>query len=148
MRRGALFVAVQSVLFVLIAVAPRMRQSDWSLGVRLLGIALAVGGVLLVIWGIRSLGPAMTALPEPRAGAPIATGGPYRRIRHPVYTGVLALGLGVSLARQTVVGLVLTAALALLFDAKARYEERLLADDPVYAGYRATTPKRFLPGIY
>jgi protein-S-isoprenylcysteine O-methyltransferase Ste14 len=148
MRRGALFVAAQSVLFVLIAVAPRMRHSDWSLGVRVLGFGLALGGLLLVIWGIRSLGPAMTALPEPRAGAPIATAGPYRRIRHPVYTGVVALGFGVSLARQTAAGLLLTAALALLFDAKARYEERLLADDPVYAAYRATTPRRFLPRIY
>jgi protein-S-isoprenylcysteine O-methyltransferase Ste14 len=42
----------------------------------------------------------------------------------------------------------LSVALALLFDAKARYEERLLASHPGYAEYRAATPRRFLPGIY
>jgi protein-S-isoprenylcysteine O-methyltransferase Ste14 len=147
-RRGALFVAAQSVLFVLIAVAPRMRHSDWSLGVRVAGALLAVGGLLVVVWGIRALGPAMTAMPEPRADAPLATRGPYRAVRHPIYTGVVALALGVSLARQTAAGLVLTVALAVLFDQKARYEERLLARDPAYAAYRARTRKRFLPAIY
>jgi protein-S-isoprenylcysteine O-methyltransferase Ste14 len=148
MRRGALFVAAQSVLFLLIALAPRMRHSDWSLGVRVTGIALALGGGALVVWGIRTLGPAMTALPEPRADAPIATRGPYRIVRHPVYTGVVALALGVSLARETAAGLLLTVVLALLFDRKARYEERLLAADPDYAAYRERTPRRFLPRIY
>jgi protein-S-isoprenylcysteine O-methyltransferase Ste14 len=148
MKRGAVFVAVQFVLFVLIAVAPRMRHSDWPTAVRAPGIALALAGLLLVIWAIRALGPAMTALPEPREHVPVATHGPYSAVRHPVYVGVLALGLGVSLARQTVVGLALSAVLAIVFDQKARYEERLLGRDPDYAAYRTATRYRFLPRLY
>src|SRR5205085_1836658 len=83
-------VAVQFALFALIAVAPRMRHSDWSPAVRVVGIALALGGLLLCVWAIRALGPAMTAMPEPRDRVPVATRGPYRAIRHPVYAGVLA----------------------------------------------------------
>jgi protein-S-isoprenylcysteine O-methyltransferase Ste14 len=148
MRRGSLFVAAQSILFLLIAVAPHMRRSDWSRPVRVLGVALALGGVVLCVWGVRALGPAMTALPEPRADAPVATRGPYRWIRHPIYSGVVALGLGVSMARETAAGVVLTVVLAILFDRKARYEERLLAQDPAYADYRQRTRRRFVPYVY
>jgi protein-S-isoprenylcysteine O-methyltransferase Ste14 len=148
MRRGTVFVVAQSVLFVAVAVAPRMRQSDWPDGIRLLGVVLALGGVALGVWGVRALGPAMTTMPEPRPHAPVATRGPYRAVRHPVYSGVLLLCLGVSLARSTWLGLVLTAVLAVLFDVKARYEERLLRRDPDYAAYAERTRSRFVPRIY
>src|SRR5205809_2929673 len=125
MQRGRLFVVAQFALFVAIAVAPRLRHSDWPDGILALGIALAVAGVGLCAWGIRALGPAMTTLPEPRPRVPVATGGPYRVVRHPVYVGAVVLFLGVSLARSSWLGIVLTGVLAVLFDVKARYEERL-----------------------
>jgi protein-S-isoprenylcysteine O-methyltransferase Ste14 len=148
MRRGTLFVVAQSVLFVAIAVAPRMRQSEWPDALRLVGVGLAVGGAALCVWAVRALGPAMTAMPEPRAHAPVATRGPYRSVRHPIYSGVLLLCLGVSLARSTWLGLVLTAVLATLFDVKARYEERLLRRDPDYVAYAERTRSRFVPRVY
>ena len=148
MRRGTFFVVAQSVLFVAVAVAPRMRQSDWPDGLRVFGVVLALAGVALCVWGVRALGPAMTALPEPRPAVPVATGGPYRAVRHPVYTGVLLICLGVSLARSTWLGVVLTVVLAVLFDVKARYEERLLRRDPDYAAYAERTRSRFVPRIY
>jgi protein-S-isoprenylcysteine O-methyltransferase Ste14 len=148
MRRGTVFVVAQSALFVAIAVAPRMRHSDWPDPLRVAGVALAVAGAALCVWGVRALGPAMTAMPEPRAQAPVATRGPYRAVRHPVYSGVLLVCVGVSLARSTWLGLVLTAVLATLFDVKARYEERLLRRDPDYAAYAERTRSRFVPGVY
>jgi protein-S-isoprenylcysteine O-methyltransferase Ste14 len=148
MRRGTVFVVAQSALFVAIAVAPRMRHSDWLDPLRVAGVAVAVAGAALCVWGVRALGPAMTAMPEPRAQAPVATRGPYRAVRHPVYSGVLLVCVGVSLARSTWLGLVLTAVLATLFDVKARYEERLLRRDPDYAAYAERTRSRFVPRVY
>jgi protein-S-isoprenylcysteine O-methyltransferase Ste14 len=148
MKRGSAFVALQFVLFALIAIAPRMQDSDWSLPVRVTGIVLALAGLGLCVWAIRALGPAMTAMPEPREQAPIATDGPYRLVRHPVYTGVLVLAVGYSVARSSWAGILLAAVLAVLFDLKARYEERLLASDPDYQRLRAATPRRFLPRLY
>jgi protein-S-isoprenylcysteine O-methyltransferase Ste14 len=147
-RRGSAFVVAQFVLFALIAASPRIARADWSWAVRAPGVALALAGLALCVWAIRVLGPAMTAMPEPREAAPIAIRGPYRLVRHPVYTGALALGAGYSLARCAWAGLALTLLLALVFDTKARYEERLLALDGAYAAYRATTRRRFLPWIY
>jgi protein-S-isoprenylcysteine O-methyltransferase Ste14 len=148
MRRGTAFVVAQFTLFVLIAVAPRMRHSDWPLWVRVLGVALAVTGAVLTAWAIRALGPAMTAMPEPRPAVPVATRGPYGIVRHPMYSSLVVLFAGVSLARSTWLGLVLTGVLALLFDFKARFEERRLRDDAAYAAYAAATPRRFVPGLY
>jgi protein-S-isoprenylcysteine O-methyltransferase Ste14 len=148
MRRGTVFVVAQFVLFVAIAVAPRMRHSDWPDGIPVVGIALALAGAGLCVWGVRALGPAMTTLPEPRPDVPVATHGPYRAVRHPIYSGVLLICAGVSLARSTWLGLVLTAVLAVLFDVKARYEERLLRRDPAYAAYADRTRRRFVPRIY
>jgi protein-S-isoprenylcysteine O-methyltransferase Ste14 len=148
MRPGSAFVAAQFVLFALIAVSPRLVHSDWPWVVRAPGLVLAGAGLALCVWAIRVLGPAMTAMPEPREDVPVATGGPYGLVRHPVYTGAIAVGAGYSLARCTWGGLALTALLAVLFDLKSRYEERLLARDPAYAAYRARTPRRFLPRLY
>jgi protein-S-isoprenylcysteine O-methyltransferase Ste14 len=148
MRRGSVYVAGQFVLFAAIAVAPRFDHADWPWAVRIPGLVLAFAGLVLLVWAIRRLGPAMTAMPEPRPQVPVAKDGPYRFVRHPVYVAVLAICLGASLARATWVGVLLTVVLALLFDLKARYEERLLHADPSYRAYAEQTPSRFLPRIY
>src|SRR3954467_8482250 len=118
MRKGSAFVAAQSVLFVLIAVAPRMRRSDWPLDVRVPGMVLAGAGLLVCIWGVRTLGPAMTAMRAPRADAASATRGRSRFVRLLIYTGVLGIALGVWLARETGAGVALTLFLAVLLDSK------------------------------
>ena len=147
MRRGSLFVAAQSVLFVLIAVAPRMRRSDWPLDVRVPGIVLVAAGLLVCVWAVRTLGPAMTAMPEPRADAPSRPAG---RIASSGTRSTPACWGSPSASRSRAE----TAAGSsyrhprLLFDVKARYEERLLGRDPAYAAYRGTTRRRFLPGLY
>jgi protein-S-isoprenylcysteine O-methyltransferase Ste14 len=110
------------------------RTAKW------IGLALFVLGGLLALWAGRALGHAFTPYPEPREGAPIATGGPYRFVRHPMYVAGFVSMVGWSLA-FTVLGFVFTAALALLWIFKARYEERrLLARHPEYADYRRRTP--------
>jgi protein-S-isoprenylcysteine O-methyltransferase Ste14 len=75
-------------------------------------------------------------------------GGIFGLVRHPVYGGVILIGLGWSLA-DAPLGLVPTALLAVLFDLKARREEAWLIERlPEYAAYRARTPRRFVPWLY
>jgi protein-S-isoprenylcysteine O-methyltransferase Ste14 len=147
-RRGVAFVVAQLVLFGLIAVAPVAARSAWPLAVRGFGAVIGLAGLVLCVLAIRSLGAAMTPRPEPRPGAAVATSGPYRFVRHPIYTGVVALGIGYSVTRSSWLALVFAAALALLFDGKARYEERLLVSRPGYTTYATTTRRRFVPGLY
>jgi protein-S-isoprenylcysteine O-methyltransferase Ste14 len=113
-----------------------------------LGLLIALAGALLVSLGVLSLGSSFTPLPRPRARTRLRQGGIFRRVRHPVYGGVILIGLGWSLA-DAPLGLVPTLLLAVLFDLKARREEDWLIERfPDYAAYRARTPRRFVPWLY
>jgi len=115
-----------------------------------IGLALILAGlVLLATAGIALLlARSTTIFPRPREGAMLADTGVYRRVRHPVYGAVLLISLGWSLV-ESPLGLLPTAALAVVFDLKARVEEAWLEERfPGYSGYRERTPRRFVPGVY
>src|SRR5712691_7090920 len=114
----------------------------------ILGLLIGAAGALLVVLGVLSLGRSFTPLPRPRARTRLRQAGIYRLARHPVYGGVILVGLGWSLA-DAPLGLTPTALLAVLFDLKARREEAWLIERfPEYAAYRARTPRRFVPWLY
>jgi protein-S-isoprenylcysteine O-methyltransferase Ste14 len=141
-----LWVSGQIVLMALVVVAA-VWGPHWPAGLVLaiVGIIVTIAGGLLMLWGGRTLGRALTPFPSPR-GAHLERG-PYRFIRHPMYGGGIVLALGISLASSPW-ALVPTAALIPFFLVKSRYEERLLAQaDPGYADYLTRVRKRFFPGL-
>jgi protein-S-isoprenylcysteine O-methyltransferase Ste14 len=146
--RGGAWVVAQVALFGTIAVVwlvgPRWpARAERPLQVA--GAVLAAAGLALAIGAYRALGRAFTALPAPRTDGVLATGGPYRLVRHPMYAGGLAFLVGVSLA-ATPWALVPTGVLALLWWRKAALEERLLAARaPAYTEYAVRTRRRFVP---
>lgn len=98
------------------------------------GAALFVAGLGLAIWARvilgRNWGMPMTQRAEPE----LVTAGPYRLIRHPIYSGILLGVLGTSLA-TSVLGFVITLVLGAYFVYAARVEERNLS-----ATFPATYP--------
>jgi protein-S-isoprenylcysteine O-methyltransferase Ste14 len=78
--------------------------------------------------------------PEPSDHAVLLTEGPYRTIRHPMYTAlILAMG-GVMLNRFVVEGVIAYLVLVVVLVLKIRYEERLLLERfPAYAEYMKRT---------
>jgi protein-S-isoprenylcysteine O-methyltransferase Ste14 len=102
---------------------------------------LLLVGLGLALQAFMRLGPNLTPLPEPMAGAALVTSGAYARCRHPLYQAVLLCSLGVTLALGSLLHLALLAALCGVLGGKARREERALAAvHPDYAAYRACTP--------
>lgn len=86
-----------------------------------------------------------SVLPEPRDSAQLITSGPYRYVRHPLYTGLMLFALGCAVGWNTWVHWSVVAALAVVLHCKARREESLLAlrfDD--YRAYALRTG-RFVP---
>lgn len=85
--------------------------------------------------------------PQLRLEAQLITGGPYRWIRHPMYTAVFLTLLGLvfyKLGMGTLIGLALASG-AMIW--KARIEEQYLSDRfPSYQAYRTKT-KMFIPFI-
>jgi protein-S-isoprenylcysteine O-methyltransferase Ste14 len=112
------------------------------------GLAVALTGVALMVWARRTLGRSFTMFPRPKPGGRLVTDGPFALVRHPIYGGAILFFAGCSLAFSPW-GLAATLVLALLWVAKARVEERNLAQRfPEYADYRRRVRKRLLPLVY
>jgi protein-S-isoprenylcysteine O-methyltransferase Ste14 len=152
-RRGGGWVVLQAALIILIGLSALtgVYWPDSLTGILVvIGLVLILGAlVLLVLAGIALLSVrSTTVFPRPRDRATVAESGVYGRVRHPVYGAVLLIAVGWSLA-ESPLGLIPTAVLAVVFDLKARVEEAWLEERlPAYAGYRETTPRRFVPGVY
>jgi protein-S-isoprenylcysteine O-methyltransferase Ste14 len=105
-----------------------------------IGVAVFVSGIALAIWARvnlgRNWGMPMTQKEEPE----LVTSGPYRLVRHPIYSGLLAAVLGTALVIN-LLGLVIVAVLTGYFYYCATVEERnLTATFPsAYPAYRAST---------
>jgi len=73
--------------------------------------------------------------------------GPYRWIRHPMYTAVIACSLAAAWGGASPWDWLAATALIAVLAIKALLEERwILAVHPDYSAYRART-RRFIPGL-
>jgi protein-S-isoprenylcysteine O-methyltransferase Ste14 len=149
--RGAGWVVAQFALMALIlaaAVVPPDWPDDARRPLTALGALAAVAGAGLAVWAGRALGRSFTPFPRPAADGALVESGPFRYVRHPVYSGGLVFLVGWSLYAGPV-SLALTAALAVLWALKARVEERHLAQRyPGYATYAGRVRARLVPRIY
>lgn len=112
------------------------------------GLVLALLGLLLRGWAIRSLAGLFSPHLEVRREHHLVVSGPYRLIRHPGYTGALLLFVGLALTLHRSLALAAVAVLAVAVFRRTTREELLLERSlpAAYAAYR-TTAGRFLPRI-
>jgi len=106
------------------------------------GVALALGAIAAGLWSMASLGRLSFRIhPMPKAGAKLCRHGPYRFVRHPMYSVVLTLGFAVVWKNPAILALASLMVAAVVLTLKLRLEERLLAERfPDYAAYASATP--------
>jgi protein-S-isoprenylcysteine O-methyltransferase Ste14 len=134
-------VAVQAILIIGIVLTP--VGEDWSLSsiTSTFASVLTWVGLALVVWAILVFGRGVTPSPLPSNKAQLRTRGPYRWIRHPMYTGVIMLMAGSALGRRNWVAAAIWVVLVVFFLTKMRWEERRLVEAyPGYTSYRETVP--------
>ena len=120
-----------------------------ALWVRVLGLAVLVASTAFTLWARFSLGTMWSMAPQVKDDHRLRTHGPYAVTRHPIYTGVLGMILGVTLLSGIGQWIVLFPVGLILFEVKVRMEEHLMLatfpDD--YPRYRRQVP-RLVPGLY
>ncbi|TZF90791.1 methyltransferase family protein [Cognatilysobacter lacus] len=113
------------------------------------GLALAVGGAVLCIYSRVLLGRNWSATVQLKHDHELIQGGPYRLIRHPIYTGFLLLFLGNAVMVGDWRGLLAVAIVFVSFWRKLRLEEKWLGQHfgPAYQTYRDHT-KALIPAVF
>jgi protein-S-isoprenylcysteine O-methyltransferase Ste14 len=104
---------------------------------RLIGDVFCFAGLFLLFGGINRLGRAIQVDPAPRSDATLVTAGIYKWFRHPIYTAIVVIVIGIFLRRPTI-AVAIAAAIVIVFLAiKVRFEEKLLmARYPDYSNYK------------
>jgi protein-S-isoprenylcysteine O-methyltransferase Ste14 len=102
---------------------PLSAATEWF------GAAVTVAGLLLAVWARRNLGGNWSGTVTLKEGHELIRSGPYRRIRHPIYTGILVAFLGTAIAVGRVAGLIALAVVWASFWVKARREESFLGQE-------------------
>lgn len=106
------------------------------------GVVLTLGGMLFGLWARLTIGRNWSGTVTLKQGHELITRGPYRLVRHPIYTGLLLAIFGTDLAiaqvRAALAFLMILVALAV----KWRLEERWMHEQfgQAYADYAQRTP--------
>jgi protein-S-isoprenylcysteine O-methyltransferase Ste14 len=114
------------------------------------GIALIATGIGLRAWSIATLGRFFQYRIKVQPGHRVVTSGPYRYVRHPSYTGLALVLIGIALACDDVWSLVAVAVLGGIgLAVRIRAEERQLSDalGDDYERF-ASDRKRLVPGVW
>ena len=110
------------------------------------GSLVAGGGVVLSAVAARALGPALSPLPEPRQGTGLVVSGPYRYVRHPIYSGLVVAAVGIAVAAGSTWVWAAVALVGLFFWLKSVFEEsRLRISVAGYPTYQRSVRGRLLP---
>jgi protein-S-isoprenylcysteine O-methyltransferase Ste14 len=136
--------------FLLIAMlASPVRDLISTRTMALIGALLIIDGVYIAVWALISM-PRGTfrVMPEPAATAQLTQSGPYRWLRHPMYSAVLLAALGAAISHATLGhSLIFLGLIVVLLLKIHREEQYLLASYNEYAEYTTRT-KALIPFIY
>lgn len=106
-------------------------------------------GLAIALWARAALGTNWSGAIAFKEGHELIQRGPYAYVRHPIYSGLLLMGLGTTLASARVSSLLMLVLALILLAIKARYEERLMIRHfpAAYPPYRARV-KALIPGVW
>jgi len=91
------------------------------------GAIVQAGFLLLAVWARRHLGRNWSAEVRIGIGHQLVRSGPYKFLRHPIYTAMLGMFLGTAIASSQYHALLGVAILVLAYLRKSHLEDRILA---------------------
>ena len=139
------FVAGQFALLGAIIFAPTTGSWPRPGWLAISATSIAFASLALAAIAALRLGRGLTALPLPNEHAVLRTSGPYRFVRHPIYTGLIIFAVADVIGSASLWRAGAALLLVVLLNQKAKWEEtRLIARFAEYRKYAAATG-RFFP---
>jgi protein-S-isoprenylcysteine O-methyltransferase Ste14 len=125
-----------------LSIIPHVAPIAWTAAV------LCVIGLAFAVWARVTLGRNWSGVVTLKEGHELVERGPYRFVRHPIYTGILTMFFATALAREHLSGFVGTLLMFASFWIKLRDEEKLMLQQfpERYADYRLRA-KRIIPFV-
>lgn len=144
-------IRVAAVLLVLLLVRAKvfkgqgMTNDPWREGI---GLAIFFAGLAVAVWARLSLGRNWGAPMSQKVQPELVTTGPYRRIRHPIYSGIILATVGTAVAINWY-WLIAVGLLAGYFVYSAVVEERYMTGlfPAAYPAYKRSS-KMLVPFIF
>jgi protein-S-isoprenylcysteine O-methyltransferase Ste14 len=125
-----------------LGIIPHVAPTAWAAAV------LCVIGLVLAVWARVTLGRNWSGVVTLKEGHELVERGPYRFVRHPIYTGILTMFFATALAQGHLSGFVGTLLMFASFWIKLRDEEKLMLQQfpERYSDYRRRA-KRIIPYV-
>ena len=98
-------------------------------GVTIIGLLLTLGGLVFAVWARIALGANWSGTVTIKSGHNLIRRGPYKWIRHPIYTGILLSFVGTILLQGEVRAFLAFLLILLALYRKAKREERFLSEE-------------------
>ena len=117
---------------------PLIPANAWT---QILGVAITAAGLAFAVWARAYLGGNWSSTVTVKVGHQLVRSGPYRWVRHPIYSGLILAMLGTALERRQVRGLMAVVLVYAGFKIKSKIEERAMAATfgPEYDDYTRST---------
>jgi len=103
---------------------PLFPAHAWT---EVLGVALTAAGLAFAVWARAYLGSNWSSTVTVKVGHQLVRSGPYRWVRHPIYSGMILAMVGTALERRAVRGLIAIVLVYAGFKIKSKIEERAMA---------------------
>jgi protein-S-isoprenylcysteine O-methyltransferase Ste14 len=146
-----IYTLVLLVLLVLPGLdAVRFGWSRVPLGPKILGFLGYIPAMAFALWAMKENAFLSDVVRiQGDRGHTVCTTGPYRVVRHPMYTGVILFFLCFPLSLGSLYSYIPAALIAVLFVIRTALEDKTLkAELPGYAEYAAKVRFRLVPGVW
>jgi protein-S-isoprenylcysteine O-methyltransferase Ste14 len=129
----------------------RLNTRFWpnTLALRIISDVMVLIGLIIALWARTVLGGNWSGLPTFRENHELIERGPYRFVRHPIYTGILLMILGTAIISGRGWAFLTLIICFLIYWQRLRQEEALLTKHfpETYPAYKART-KALIPFLF
>lgn len=139
------YVALQFIILALFIAGPNLVRFELPKFTLWIGVGISLLGFILFIVAVLQLGKSLSLYPTPSPKSELITTGVFHHIRHPIYSGILLVLLGLAIIFGSLLKLIFFIVAVIFFYKKSSYEEKRLIDKyPEYKNYKTKTG-RFFP---